>query len=491
MKQQQKNLLIKFLIIALFVAGVLLKLYYISYTEVWERQHDVIGFGATEGHAAYIEYILNNGKIPDFDPRSVWAFFQPPLHHIICATVLRVCGVIGVNERASQEFLQFVTTLYMVVVMILSVLILSRLVVKDEDDCGCKKHGLFLQRFLMDPSSSLGTYVALCVIAVHPIFTIMSGSINNDALSLVLAVASIYLALKWYEKTTMARIIPIAIAIGLSMMAKLTGGLVAVPIGTLMLLKFYYVFKSFRGEIKGIDDDVKGYINPFKRPADLPSLGDLIFQFIAFAIIVFPLGLYWTIRNKIKFDMPANYIPPVGEQLGENMTLSKRLFDLRLNNPFPVIEGNNGDYNEFNVFISLIKTSLFGEWDFSTYSGKLTIIAWGLLVTAVAVIILCLIATFYMTFSKKSKLSHEGRIVLFLTWITYLAAYLAFALSYNNFSAEDFRYGAICIVSEGIFLGLFSENISSKALKNIIFILSTLFAFFAFTMYVCIGIKAK
>ena len=40
------------------IAGVLIRLTYIAYTPVWCRQHDVIDFGAGEGHAAYIEYIL-------------------------------------------------------------------------------------------------------------------------------------------------------------------------------------------------------------------------------------------------------------------------------------------------------------------------------------------------------------------------------------------------------------------------------------------------
>ena len=80
---KNKSGLTKIIIIALFLLGIFIKLYYINYTETWERQHDVISFGADEGHAAYIEYILNNKSLPDFDPREKWGFFQPPLHHII------------------------------------------------------------------------------------------------------------------------------------------------------------------------------------------------------------------------------------------------------------------------------------------------------------------------------------------------------------------------------------------------------------------------
>ena len=47
---KNKSGLTKIIIIALFLLGIFIKLYYINYTEAWERQHDVISFGADEGH---------------------------------------------------------------------------------------------------------------------------------------------------------------------------------------------------------------------------------------------------------------------------------------------------------------------------------------------------------------------------------------------------------------------------------------------------------
>ena len=44
------------------ITGMFLKLAYVMYTPVWCRQHDVIDFGAGEGHAAYMEYILVSEK---------------------------------------------------------------------------------------------------------------------------------------------------------------------------------------------------------------------------------------------------------------------------------------------------------------------------------------------------------------------------------------------------------------------------------------------
>ena len=45
------------------LTGMFLKLTYVIYTPVWCRQHDVVDFGAGEGHAAYMEYILEHSRI--------------------------------------------------------------------------------------------------------------------------------------------------------------------------------------------------------------------------------------------------------------------------------------------------------------------------------------------------------------------------------------------------------------------------------------------
>ena len=52
--------------------------------------------------------------------------------------------------------------------------------------------------------------------------------------------------------------------------------------------------------------------------------------------------------------MPINYIPPVGEQLPEDISLFRRIFDFKLSGVYPAIEGKNAGYSEFNVIISII-----------------------------------------------------------------------------------------------------------------------------------------
>ena len=196
-------------------SGMFLKLAYVLYTAVWTRQHDVVDFGTGEGHAGYIEYILQNHALPDFDPRTVWAFFHPPLHHIIAALWMKISLYAGLAYRQAQENIQALTLCYIGAVMLFSYFICREL--------GLKKWGM---------------RAAMLLISFHPVYIILSGSINNDALSLALTAAALYFAVIWYKNPGIPVIHLLAACIGLAMMAKLSGGMIALAVGALFLLKF-------------------------------------------------------------------------------------------------------------------------------------------------------------------------------------------------------------------------------------------------------------
>lgn len=66
----------------------------------------------TGGHLGYISYIYHYGKIPDIDPRTVWAYYNPPLYHILSTIWLKINTSIGLSLEQSAENLQILTLLY-------------------------------------------------------------------------------------------------------------------------------------------------------------------------------------------------------------------------------------------------------------------------------------------------------------------------------------------------------------------------------------------
>lgn len=432
--------------------GGFVKVAYILYTAVWTRQHDVISFGAGEGHAAYIEYILANKSLPNFDPRLVWGFFQPPLHHAISAAWMWVNIRLQIAERQIQENVQVLTLCYMLVLMVVTYYICKELAMKQR-----------------------GTLITMLIVAFHPAYTLLSGSINNDALSICLTAVALYVAIVWYKKPSIISIIILALCIGFGMMAKLSAGLIAPGVGLMMLYKLF--------------DDKKNIVK-------------YIVQYVCFAIVVFPIGLWWTIRNMIRWNMPANYIPEVGEQL-TNSGLLYRLFDIRTGTVYPCMINNGDAYDEYNFILAMIKTSLFGESDFGQISPIITVFATILFATSVILIVLSMVALIRIVFVKEASPAIEYKILFAVTAISIFGGYAMFALSYNNFSAQDFRYAALLIMIMAIFIGLWDDRMEAMtiALKNdeskkaritllrrFVFAVSIVFAVSSAAVYLLVGI---
>lgn len=432
--------------------GALVKIAYILYTAVWTRQHDVISFGAGEGHAAYIEYILANKSLPNFDPRLVWGFFQPPLHHTISAAWMWINIRLGIAERQLQENVQVLTLCYMIVTMLVTYYICKELAMKQR-----------------------GTLITMLIASFHPAYILLSGSINNDALSICFAAVALYIAIIWYKKPNLLSILLLALCIGLGMMAKLSAGLVAPGIGLMMLYKLF---------------------------ADKKNLLRYIIQYVCFAVVVFPIGLWWTIRNKIMWGMPANYIPEVGEQLTSSSLVS-RLFDLRTSTVYPCMINNGDAYDEYNFILAMIKTSLFGESNFSQVSSKINVFAVILFITSVVLIIVGIIALVRISFCKEASPAIEYKILLGVSALSIFGAYASFALSYNNFSAQDFRYAALLVSIMAIFTGLWDDRMEAvvtagkcdeskkkriSIVRNVIFFVSVLFAASSAAVYLLVGL---
>lgn len=432
-------------VFCIMLSGMALKLAYVIYTPVWCRQHDVIDFGAGEGHAAYMEYILSHKALFDFDPRSVWAFFQPPLHHMISAVWMWVNIILGLDENHMHKNVQILPLCYMCVLMFITYLI-------------CRQLSM----------SKKGRIVTLLLTSFHPIYIMMSASLNNDALSVMLSVLAIYVAILWYLYPTTGKIILLALAIGFAMCAKLSSALVAPPIAAMMIYKT---------------------VTDTNRFKDKPKFISYILEFLAFAVIVFPLGLWWPIRNKILFDMPVNYIPEVGEHL-ESAGMTSVLFDLRTASPFLYMKANGFAYDEYNFVLAAIKSSLFGEGDYAKLPWYVTAVGFVLFALAVIVLIMQIIAMIRTFFVKEASPDKGIRILLFVAVITFIAGFVAFALSGMNLSAMDPRYCAAVVSFLSVFCGIWYDRLAAKgkrAIRAIVMTTSVSFAAVSALFYILVG----
>lgn len=181
-------------------------------------------------------------------------FYHPPLHHLMSAMWLKLVDGIIQNEDSLLESLQFVTLIYSMLIIVITYKMLKELKIK----------GIY-QEFI------------LIVMAFHPTFIILSGSINNDLLSILLIFYSTYRLIKWYQQQNLKNTILLAIATGLAVMAKSSGAIISVPISYIFLLQFYRNFK--KAKVK--KEVLKKYVG----------------LFTIFGVISLSLGLWYQIRN--------------------------------------------------------------------------------------------------------------------------------------------------------------------------------------------------
>ncbi len=388
----QKKLTFEASVVLIFMAGFALRLFYVLYTDLATRQNDVGTF--EEGvynyfHSGYILYVRDNMSLPSIDVRQAGQFYHPPLHYIICAAFLKVYELF-LRGGHNYEALQILTLCYAQISSIVAYKILKLLGLKED---------------VLLPSSA--------ILSFFPEFILLSGSINNDSLCTMLTFFSFYIALMWYRDGKLRNAIISAVFAGLAMMTKLSAGLIAVPLAVLFIARF----------IK--KDKVR-------------TIGHAA----AYGGIAIPLGLWFQVRNLLMFGVPLGYVLR-SDNIYQDISrfpVSQRLFGLY---PVPIEDffmnlGSDGQ-QDYNTTIALIKTALFGEWNYRDSMAQ-SLPGYFLLWIFTALVIASLAGGIYMVVTIRKRGLFAEEMSLAALFVAELISYTAFALKYPHICSMNFRY---------------------------------------------------
>lgn len=416
----QNKLTTKRLILLIIAAGFIMRLSYILYMPVSIAQHDVYYIGSGSGHSGYIEYLYNYGRLPDFDVRTIDQFYHPPFHHIIAALWMRIQVIAGVSYENAYENIRLLTLFYSTVCMIISCKIFIRI--------GLKGAGLA---------------AASSVIAFCPIFYIMSGSINNDILSITFMLGAFYNTLCWYKSRTMGRILCIALCIGLGMFTKLSVWMAAPPVAFV----FIYVFFS-----------------------DLKAFKKYTAQFAAFLAVCVPVGLFWSVRNFVRWGVPFTFVQRLGEnsfQYVGNISVFQRLFDFsafQFNNTSPQF-GSVDSYSDYNPLVGFFKTAMFDERikvaNFPMINGFDKLLFWSSVILGLT----GFAAMVYMLCKKSSIIDVPTKAFVGSFYGIVLIMYYYFCIEFPHVCTQNVRYGIPLIVIGALSLGFLIYELFKSASK--------------------------
>lgn len=452
-----KKLTTRNIAILLMAAGFVLRLNYVIYTPLSEsvrvRQHDLYSFGGDKGHSAYIEHFYNNGfTLPDFDPTTKAQFYHPPLHHLLAAMWMRILTTFGMSYSRAVGSIQFLTLFYSSCCMLVCERIFSALRLKGAP-----------------------LLAALSIVAFHPTFIILAGSVNNDILALLFVLLSVYTTIKWYEDPTTKNILFIALSIGLAMSTKLSGALVAVPIAVVFLMKL-------------ITEKKKVYDN--------------ILQYCIFGVVCLPLGLWFSIRNAVKFEVPLTYVQKLSEKSDQyigDKSVYERLFDLTyhpLRNVFLNRIATGAEFYEYNPFVAIVKTSLFGEYNYADSVEAITPFCRILLILNIVMIVLSLAATVYFAIKKTKHTDTTEKVFVLFYQILLFCYFIKFCFDFPHNCSMDYRYIVPTMVLGAFFIGAAFDEFTVENKKNtgavkavsyIVYGATAAFCLFSTIVYIMLG----
>ncbi len=410
--KEQKFKRILFLIILL---AFVVRLIYIINIPYNEKQHDL--------DLSYILTIFQTGHLPQSNRLQ---YSHPPLHQILGAIFLHIENIFVDDvtvDNIAGESLQYLTLIYS---MILLYVIYN-----------IAKEMNFKKSFLL--------YITFFT-AFHPTLIILSGSLNNDNLCVLLTMWSILRLIKWYKKANIKNTLLLAITTGLAVMTKSNGAIVSVPIIYIFIIKIYKELKKSNNKLI--------VLNKYLR------------LICIFAIVSLPIGLWYNLRNYVLFNQPIIFVLTPHESLyvGNHSLLerfipiSKELFEVYCH-----------PYEDFNIPIYLLKCSMFGEFNWG--EDKISIIYY--VISIICNILFNIFALFCIikNIFNKNKRNIIWKNTLLLLGVTNIISYIILNLKLPYGCSMDFRYVVPLIFTQVFFICFELQYMikKNKKVQNVIF----------------------
>ncbi len=411
-----KKINFKKMIVPIIAIGIILRTMYILYTPIQKRQHDM---DKDVGHLSYIETIYNTGKLPE---HNKWQFYQQPLHHIISAIWLKANTNCGVDLQDAMEGIQFLTAIYSSLILIITYCILKEMNLED--------------KFKL---------ITMIMMAVHPTFILLSGSINNDILMIMFTFLSLLYLIKWNKNPNIKNTSILALSVALGALSKISSTIIAVPI-------IYIFIKRF---IKDYSEE-DNHIDTIKKYA---------VKFSIFAIISLGIGLLFSARNMIKFGQSIFYVPNPGTALycGYRSWFDRlNIFSKEWSQVFC------HPYRDCNIWAYIVKSSLFGEFNADRLNSFMLEDAMKI---CNIILIFLSIASLIKIIKRKDK--NEIITMFIIFWITEMGMYIYGNITKPYGCTMDFRYIVPTIFLGMIFIVTDTKH-SIKSKYNIVFLATTI-----------------
>lgn len=337
----------KTFIILMLIIGFAVRVGYMLYTPPNSRQYDTQTSGH-DGHEAYAWTIYDTGKLPS---SNVYQFYHPPLNAIFQAGFMHffsgfssfLTKFFGLGDYFPMKFIdskpdyltaerwmlfsscQILSVIYSMVACVYSIKIIKMFKLSS-------KLNLFLYAFVI----------------FFPRNYQMSAQLNNDALSFTISILALYYCLKWFkEGKTYLSMALCGLFVGLGLMTKVSSATICLPIAGLFIYELVLVIR---------------------KKSEMSWVKALI-QFSIFAVIAIPIGFWFHIYAKVRFDQKFGHVfSSLADWLytGDKSIMERFIFPFDWDQWFgsPFASSDKGYF----LFTYLVRTSMF--WESAYWQGE-------------------------------------------------------------------------------------------------------------------------
>ena len=400
---------------AVIFASVFFNLSFITNTRIGDVQYE---FASCYN---YIEYILENNFMfwqeNPLKTRPSYSSYHPILHFFMAGLGIRLGELLGFKREIANEGVQVIFVSYMFLYYIVAAKIFKLLDFKGICYIGC-----------------------VSFVACFPLYYAIGGFFNNDALLLLFQALIVYYTLLYYKEEKVKYLYLVSVFVLLSGLTKLSGILVLGGLGAVGIDKLY-------------------------KNRDRKTFKELLICFclIVCGYSIWPIYQYFVLGVEFGFVPPQEHLSLKDYSLWERFSPLKTLFYDRM------------FYQDFgtNLWETMTKTALFGQWDFSYRGHKIMWLIESFVMLYKGLILIMWGGMLYLIVRKYRSFMTYFIIALFLGL---LLGQVAFGLKHPYMCNQDFRYVAILALVMAILIGEFAKNIPVK-LKNVLMSLVLMFSF--------------
>lgn len=443
----------------LLACGFVLRLTYMLYTPVSVRQQDTYNRALT-GHEAYAWIVYTTGKLP---ATNDYQFYHPPLNAFVQAAFMKVTNaltqllqnVFGLGDVIPSQYLSEmpkVTDRYYVglteyryylystteILAVLWSFITMIALVK------------IVRLFGLESYTMVGISAILIFFPRHIQF---AGQVNNDSIAYMFQILAIYYCLKWWKRgKKLHHLLLCSLAIGLGMMSKISTAIISVPIGCVFVYEFMLAIeRTFAQNPAVLSADGKGG----ERDSDIP-LWKLCVHYVIFLCICAPIGLWFQVYAYKKFNQPLGFVfsnlntalLTTHHNWFERLFITldpSEYFGTLYCMPFCTVKnGVITEYNNYNLFLYSLRSSLFGEFTYKggeAFSATAFVCALVAAASLFASLIYC--AVLYFKGGRKitaTKSELKNMAFIFVIVQTMVISEFCFYVKMPYACTQDFRY---------------------------------------------------